>query len=388
MRFVLSSTNVAQPNFKFVVDIYVSGVVGIVARQLYQADPTYATCAADISRVVENFISSDFDDSVYGFQQCANSIKGYEVKFGEQYGPSSGIVTYPNQVVTGLKYAWNGVLDVNTFRTFNYGDYTPFSGAAILSQQPDTLYYHSSNEHAYQYMLNDVSGTVYYCRIDTYDEFNALLGSYLIQNPYQASSGIADKLIRIGVGYEDLNNATLASGVQPVITANVAKYTIVMQKFNGNRTTNFYTYSLDCLWHNTIPASLFFLNTHGGYDCFNFRMQQRKMSDIKRDYMQKNIGTLTATTWSYASKDRGTENYNVEITDRWILESDWINDDQSLWLRGLFESPNVYYHDTTSMIPVTIKNQSYETKTIKNMEKLFNIQIEIEFSNKRWTQRG
>jgi len=388
IRFVLSSTNVAQPNFKFVADLYVSGVVGRVWRGVYSADPTYATASVDISRVLESYITYDFDDTVYGFQQCTNSLKGYEVKFGEQYGVSSGIVTYQNLTVTGLKYAWNAVLDTNTFRNFNYANYTPYSGNTILSTQPSTLYYHSSNEHAYQYMLNDTSGIVYYARIDTYNTSNALIGTYTIENPYQSSSSISDKMIRIGVGYQDLNNSTLASGIQPVITASVAWYSVVMQQFNGNRTTNVYNYNLDCLWHQTIPISLFFLNRKGGFDCFNFRMQTKKMSDIKRDTMQKNLGTLTATTWNYVAKDRGVTVYNTEIGDRWQIESDWINDDQSLWLQELVESPEVYYHDTTDMIPVTIKNTSYEVKTIKNMEKLFNLSIEIEFSNKRWAQRG
>jgi hypothetical protein len=388
MRFVLSSNNTAQDNFKYVVDVYVSGHVGRVVRNLYSADPTYGVCAADISRVLESFISTDIDDTVYGFQQCTNSLKGYEVKFGEQYGPSSGIVTYPDLAVTGLKYAWNGVFSPNDFRTFDYNDHTAFNGGTILSNAPTIQYFGEPTNHAWQYMLNDTSGIVYYARIDTYDSSNVLLGTYLIQNPYQASSSIADKLIRIGVGYEDLNNATLASGSQPVITGSVAKYDVVMTRFNGNRSTGSYTYTAECSWHVTSPVALHFLNRKGGYDVFNFRMQTRQLSDIKRDTMQKSLGTLTATTWSYDSKDAGTKIYNTEIGDRWFLESDWINDDQSRWLQELVESPEKYYHDGTSLIPITIKNATYEIKTIKNMEKLFNLSVEIEFSNKRWTQRA
>jgi hypothetical protein len=388
MRFVLSSTNTAQDNFKYVADLYVSGVVGRVWRGLYNADPTYGTCAVDISRVLESYISYDLDDSVYGFQQCTNSLKGYEVKFGEQYGASSGIVTYTDLTVTGLKYAWNGVFDTNTFRTFNYTWYTPYNGSAILSNSPSTLYYHESTNHAYQYMLNDTSGVVYYARIDTYDTNNNLIGTYQIANPYQASTSIGDKLIRVAVGYDDLNNATLASGVQPVISASVSWYSVTMQKFDGTRTTTSVNYYSECGWHQTSPIALHFLNRKGGFDYFNFRMQRQQFSDIKRDTLTKNLGNLTDTAWSYNSTDRGNTVFNTELTDRWKLESDWINDSQSTWLQELIESPEVYYHDGTTMIPVTVKNNSYEKKTIKNMEKLFNLSIEIEFSNKRWAQRG
>lgn len=387
MRFVLSSTNTAQDNFKYVADVYVSGVSGY-ERFLYDTDPTYGTAAADVSRVLESHLSYNLNETTDGFIQCTNSIIGYEVKFGEQYGPSSGIVTYSNLTVTGLKYAWNSVFDTPTFRTFNYTLYTPSGGSAILSDMPAGQYFNSSSTHSYQYLLNDTSGSVYFAKIQTYDTSNNLLGTYLIENSYQASSAIADKLIRIDVGQQSLNSVTLYSGVQPVITASVNKYTVEMTNFAGSSTTDQYTYTRECTWHSTTPIDLYFLNRKGGFDNFTFKMQRTQFSDIKRDTLQKNLGSLTATTWSYASSDRGTTVFNTKINDRWKLESDWIDDAQSIWLQQLVESPEVYYHIGSRMHPVVIKNNSYEIKTIKNMEKLFNLSVEIEFANERWTQRG
>lgn len=388
MRFVLSSTNSGQSNFKYVVDLYISGTVGRVWRGLYNADPTYGTCAADISRVLESYISKDISDTTYGFQQCTNSLKGYEVKCGEQYGADSAIVTYPNMKVTGLKYAWNGVFSPEQFRTFNYSLYTVNGGAAILSNRASNLIFHSSSDHDWQYMINDSSGVVYFAQIKTYDSSNNLLGTYKIRNAYQASSAIADKLIRVGVGYKDLNNATLYSGVQPVITASVDHYTVEMINWSGSTTTQQYTYTVECTWHSNASPSLVFFNRLGGFDVFDFRMQRTKFSDIKRDSMQTNLGTLTDSSWSYLSTDRGVTVFNTEIGDRWKLESDWIGDAQSTWLQELVESPEVYFNNAGTLEPVVIKNNSYEIKTIKNMDKLFNLSIEIEFSNKRWTQRG
>lgn len=388
MRFVLSSTNAAQTNFKYVVDLYVSGVAGRVWRGLYNPDPTYATCGADVSRILESYLTYDISDTVFGFQQCTNSLKGYEVKFGEQYGASSGIATYTDLTVTGLKYAWNGVLKSNTFRTFNYSLYTVGGGGATLSNMATTQYYTDTTQRAYQYMLNDTSGMAYFAKILTYDVNNALLGTYRIANSYQASTGIADKLVRVGVGAYDLNNATLYTGIQPVITASVNKYTVEIVQFNDSSSSPVYTYNVECNWHGISPQSLHFLNRLGGFDVFNFRLQRTQFSDIKRSSMEKNLGTLTATTWSYNSIDRGNTTYNTEISDRWTLTSDWIIDAQAIWLQELFESPEVYYHDGSTFIPVTIKNNTTEIKTIKNMEKLFNITVDIEFSNKRWTQRG
>lgn len=388
MRFVLSSTNSSQDNFKYVVDVYVSGVSGFT-RLLVSADPVSGNSAPDVSRIIESHISFDLDDSVYGFQRCTNSIKAYEVKFGEQYGPSSGITTFTDLTVTGTKYAWNGVFSPNVFRTFSYATYTPFSGSAILSNMPTTHSHFLTPSHAWQYMLNDTSGSVYFAKIVTYDSANVAIATYLIENPYQASSSYLDKMVRVGVGIEDLNGATLFSGMQPVITGSVAKYEVSMTNFIGNETTNAYTYVVNlCGWHNTAPAEMHFQNRSGGFDVFYFKLQRRQFSDITRDTQQKNLGTLSGNAWSYSSTDRGKKVFNSEIKDRWTLESDWISDDESAWLQELVESPEVFYHDGTSMIPVVVVNTSTEIKTIKNMEKLFNYSIEIEFANKRWTQRG
>ena len=94
MRFVIQSSNNASANFKYVVDLYVSGVTGRVWRGLYNANSLYGNAAADISRVLESYITYDLDSSLYGFQTCPNSVKAYELKIGEQYGASSGITNY------------------------------------------------------------------------------------------------------------------------------------------------------------------------------------------------------------------------------------------------------------------------------------------------------
>ena len=394
MRFVIQSSNNTSANFKYVVDLYVSGVSGRVWRGLYNANSLYGNAAADISRVLESYITYDLDSSLYGFQTCENSVKAYELKIGEQYGASSGITTYPNIEVTGTKYAWNGVFDTEIFRTYVYTNYTPNGNNAILSNISNnvtgaviTQYYYQSTNRAYQYMLNDTSGSVFFAVIKTYTN-NALVGTFKIENPYQASSTYQNKMVRVGVGYDDLNNTTLYSGVQPVITSSIDTYTIEITDFFGNLNSPITTYKIDCVWHNTNPIALHWLNRLGGFDTYLFKLVTKKFSDLKRDSLQKNIGGLTESGWTYKAQDRGTTIFNTDITDKWTLESDWINDAQSIWLQELIESPEVYYYNGTDMIPVIVKNNGTEIKTIANFEKLFNQSVEIEFGNKRWTQRA
>lgn len=386
MRFQISSTNSGQSNFRYVVDVYVSGVTGYT-RLLYDADPDNGQCAADVSRIVESYITSDISHTTYGFQRCTSSLKTYEIKFGEQYGVSSGITTYPNLTVTGNKYAWNAVLSPLDFISYQYGNYTIYSGGRCLTNRPLQNYFTSLTENSWLYFLNDTSGTVYYAQVKTYNESGGLIGTYLIQNPYQASATISDKILRFACGTEDLNNATLASGSQPVIDTTVNSYTVEFIDFATRVNSQTYIFTKECTWKGANPITLHFFNALGGYDTFNFRLVRKFSSQIRRDTYQKNLGTLSNHAWSYTDMDRGTTVFNTEIEDGLHCESDWINDNQAVWLRELIESADVYYHNGSSMIPVNVKLNSYDQKS-QLVDKLFNISIDLTYANKRWVQRG
>jgi len=380
MRFVISSTNSGQTNFRYVVDVYTSGVSGYT-RLLFPPDPTTGYAAPYIQGVIESQISYDLSDTTYGFQQCTNSLKAYEVKFGEQYGDS--VTTFPMLAVTGTKYAWNGVFSPPVFSNFDYTLYTVGMGGACLTNQPENLYFsETTTENAWLYFINDTSGTCYYGKVKTYDQNNNLLGTYNYENSYQASSSVSQKLLRFACGTEDLNSASLW-GV--VISSSVYKYTVEFTTFAGVTTSQVYTFNRECQWKGFEPVTLRWLNRLGGFDSFNFRLARRYSSTTERDTFQKNLGTLSGTSWSYTKQDRGTTVYNTKVGDKLLADSDWITTGQSEWLQELFESPEVYYYNGSDMIPVTVSQTGYEKKNIK-IDKMFNVQIEVVYANPRWTQ--
>lgn len=390
MRFVISSTNSGQSNFQYIVDVYTSGTSGFT-RLLFPPDPSTGRAAPDVQGIIESYISHDISDSAYGFQQCTNSLKAYEIKFGEQYGALGSIQNYTDLTVTGTKYAWNGVFAPQDFipSTFNYTLYTMGGGGAFLTDSSETQYYSNfSSDNRWLYFINDTSGTAYFLKVKTYDVNGTLIQTARIENSYQASSSIGDKLLRVGVGGEDLNGASLYSGSQPLITSSVDKYQVELETFAGATTSTTYTFRTQCQWHGQEAITLHFKNRKGGFDTFDFRLARRKFSDVSRSTFQKNLGTLSGTTWTYTTKDRGTTVFNQQITDRIIADSDWITSTDSTWLQQLIESPEVYYnYQQETLIPVVIKTATAEVKNTR-IEKLFNIQIEFEYANKRWTQRG
>ncbi len=83
MIFTLSSDNVAQPNFRYIADVYMNGSSDYTRLQC-APNPTNSSGVFDISGIAQNFLSQDADDNTTTFKQCGNSIAYYQVQFGEQ----------------------------------------------------------------------------------------------------------------------------------------------------------------------------------------------------------------------------------------------------------------------------------------------------------------
>ena len=88
MIFTLSSTNVAQSNFRYIADIYVNGSSDYTRLEVGK-NPSNGYGTFDVSGIIQNFLTRDAEDNTTTFKQCGNSIASYIVQFGEQYGASS-----------------------------------------------------------------------------------------------------------------------------------------------------------------------------------------------------------------------------------------------------------------------------------------------------------
>ena len=387
MRFVVGSTNTAQPNFRYVADIYVSGVAGYT-RLTCDANVITGYGTFDISNVVQAHISHDIDHTVYGFQRCTNSYKPYIVRFGEQYGTTP--VVYANLQDTGTKYAWNASLDPVVLETYDYQNYTIGLGGTFLTQQPERQKFVANTEQRWLYFINDVSGSAYYLRCTTYDSAGSTLGTYLIENTYQASSSVTqDKLLRVGVGVEDLNNATLASGVQPVITSSVQSYKVEVVNFALTNPSTSYYFDRDCEARGQSPVEIMFLNELGGFDTHLYKYRRDITSTVEREFVEKNNGYLSGNSWNQDTINRGQRQVYTSATDTLNCTAEMVNDGTTQrWLRELIESPEVYYHNGTFLIPVIVVDSNYHTLREKVWDMLWEFKTSFRLANKRKRQQG
>jgi len=390
--YVVSSNKVTQPNFIFVCDITVGGDT---IRVKHSPDPVGSYGVFDIHRIVENYVSADdLSTGEQGrFSTGLNNLVSYQVAFGEEFGLSTtGTTVYPSQVTDSARYAFNAILDPMQFRFYNQSNYL-VSGASttktFLTNSPDTLTIRA-DEDAWLYSMTTTSGSIYYAEIKTYTSAGVLIDTFRIENNDQDISSSATYINRLAIGTYNLDNvAALALGSAPVLPATVSYYTVKLIKFDGTQTseTKRFNISDDCTEHEVFRLS--FLNKLGGFDSFTFIKASTKTIDISRNRFKKDIGSLSGAVWSIDGSARAETTYNTDITKRVVLNSDWITDDEAVWLEELVTSPIVLLHNTTysTFEAVNIIDSNYVTRKSLT-DKVFNLRVTIEYSSTTNRQRA
>ena len=396
MPFVVTSTDNTQPNFKYVCDVYVSGVTGYT-RLLLNSDPTTGAAAFLVNQILRSRVTSDFDVTTTTvtnpFKQCSNGHVIYELKFGQQYGASGSIVTYPNILVTGTLYGFNGSLDSQDWLNYIGSTYNILLSTRKFFQKDKSFanFPIRITDQAWLYYFCDTTNKDALLKIVTYDGLSATpLQTITLTNQYTNKSTY--KLFqRASVGPVDLNlvDATLiVTGTQPFITSSVAYYTINLTNSTGTQSSEMMTYYIDKTCTNSEEFPVYFKNNYGGFDTYSFYKKSKRIAEISRKTYQKNVGSLIGSKWNYLTTDTGEVTMDTQISDKYLLNSDWITDNTAKWLKQLFTSPEVYLYDPMLAIHVrvNVKATAYESKKVDN-EKMFNLTIELEASQQSYRQQ-
>ena len=84
MKFIYSSTNVNEPGFRYIFDIYDNGTATKIAE--YRILPNLDGYGEqDISRLIQEYVSYDFDSATVNGYDASNSYFIYDVNIGEEY---------------------------------------------------------------------------------------------------------------------------------------------------------------------------------------------------------------------------------------------------------------------------------------------------------------
>ena len=184
----------------------------------------------------------------------------------------------------------------------------------------------------------------------------------------------------------NIDNANLISGTQPLITAATATYTIkaIGAVFAQMSELKTFVIQENCKYN---VNTLIFQNNLGGFDNFTFYLGDESTTAIERKDMKVNVDTVVANDIVYSMNEREKVTYYTKNTPSLKLMSDWISEAESNWLLEMFSSPEIYLQSGNELIAVAkIKATNYTKKKVVR-DKLFKIDVELELGYDNYRQR-
>jgi hypothetical protein len=382
--FVATSTAVAQANFRFRCEVQDDTLTTIATVEVFP--DANNNMVFDAHRIVENYVTSNPTlTAITELSPCADSWKQYRLKVTERYGAT--LANYASGVTSSI-YAFNAAQRWRDFVGYSLDSYFIKTGLQVrfLSSSPSNQNIYA-NEKAYLHFGVQTDNLARRLRVKTYNSAGTLLQTVLIANNYYAFN--PGRFIRCPAGWNlnDITGGDIVSGAQPIITSSVASWEICVTQSDGTTVlteTKTFTAQTECTPHDSYRVH--FLNALGGFDSFTFNRGHSQKDAIMKKTFEPVYGAVSGGLWSYAKTNQRYKDFYIESEETLKLNSDWITDEQSTWLRELIESPEIYYELNGVMYSAHVKNADYTTK-LHVTDPIFNLEIELETTKdirQRW----
>ena len=431
--YEVTSTQVSQPQFQYVVDIKDESD-SLIQRIKQQPNPS-SKGVFDIGQILPSSLGPT-DKSWKATTPQTNSFSGgdFNIYFGEEYGTStsSSVTLYtgvgavtgspavtipepinflldgvvnPNDLVdwnwnSGSKYQEEDPLDDVTF-THQFG-LTDFDVNKVkegdygtISILRGNLQGNGDNPNSAQdvfaatYRQYDSTDTL----IDTdilYDTFTGLrtLQSQQWSDVYTSQSE-ATRLVHYPAGPQNLEDV----GVP--ILGDTTYYTLTLNSqatdsfANENGVWGEYRFDIDSGACDYPGVRFAWKNKYGVWDYFNFTLAESTTSNVERQEYKESFVDYSTTTNNveYNISNRGRNNYYNTIIKQHTANTDYLTQVNADILRELFFSTDCYVQEGTAFIPVVINNASITEKTNPRSQKLFRYEVQYQYANGERSRR-
>jgi len=397
--YTFRSNNYAQPQFKFICELYINGILRHTEK--LPVKPGLDSATFHVNRILESFITFDKEydsnDPVY----CAtNSVCTYYLDIGEEYEVSGVLTEFASLSATTEALAFNGSLNHRDWMLFTLSDY--FAGAStsrFLTDMGSTPKL-ATNQKQWLGIMSDYTAadTIKYLCFKTYDNTGAVIQTVKFTNTaFNPPANLGETILYFPVGW-NANDIVAApsTGALPIYTSSVAKCEVYLEDITPTRTSEIITFQCFDPCANDDEYDIKFLNRLGQFETFRFTRRHTKGTNVTRkefkpiNYSVNSVnGNIT-----YSFGDRGLSSYYVVSDEVWTLKTDWLTDEESINLMQLVESPEVYLIDVDETnsrpdyeLAINVINTSYEKKTKKSGQ-LFLFELQIKFSTPTYRQRA
>ena len=343
LMYTVSSSNADQFQFTYIADLYYSGSADKLARFKFSKN-IHETCNIDLARPLSDYLNYDYNWKIANSSSLTNSVKDFDIKFGEGYGTSysSNVTTFPNLASSSIELFKGNVYPSETTNGFNW------TSQPILTNSPATQSF-SADDYLTATVYNTDVSVKYY-----------LTGSLTATKNYVSTNEFrAIPISPLNIGLYSESDAIILD-----VTGSSIRYEV----------------DNDC---RSDKQRLAFTNKFGVWDYYTSNTPLRKMTNIDRNTYQKDFADFSERVTTYNSANRGDIQYYTEYTDEFEFTTDSITAETSQWLREMFDSSEVFIQSGSDFIPINILNS---TETISNNTaryKNYQYTIRYQFSNIR-----
>ena len=392
-----------EDNYKFVFEVYIA-LSGTPIRFNVYPDINTNLGVLDVHRVLEPYVKSFLGDQIItgaAIGTADQSINYFRIEYGWSYIDGSGVYQETLNDLTGTdKYFWEGVFDWYDF-VDEMNETTPFNNFFCNTTNGvngQFLTYKKSKkvtitDNGFTQVLTDTPSDIDYMEVKTYDSTGTIISTFQIATSVSPAS-FAARNLSIRSAPQSLNDYTgsFLAGAQPVITSSVASYTIQLFETTPAVTSEILTFEIEEGCRYDIQR-LHFHNKLGGFDAFNFTKASKETTDINRKTYKTTPSRVSASGYAYSYKDKANITYYVSKSNKMKVVSDWLTDEEHEWLLELVASPEIYLETVNAKGDVQYKPiEKINTKSYVQMtgdiDKLFNLELEFEFSQLDYTQRA
>ena len=349
--FTFSSTETAQDNFSFIVEVFVDSTM-ILTQQVFRQ--FNALSRIDVSGAIETYIRNTIPTTNLELD-ATDSMVTYAIIVYEKYGDPA--IIQASATSTTLK-AFNGSLEYEDWINFDYAIYDPnqTQDALFLTFFPltskrlvgmDENFYLAFFEQTavascdLNIYLLDISGNTIatdFITLTTTDFYILNVGPQVIINNTSITQIDFDTCYR----YEISVSVQGVSFVGPI---------------------NIY---MDLACQRYEPYRLHWLNKLGCWDSFTFGLVSTNTATLDSFDYERDPGVWSGNSYTYPLYSGQKINYTKRKNKQLSLNSDFISEDVQNWLvTSLYDSPVVYLErdNGTDFEIVKVTNKNYKLKT-------------------------
>lgn len=352
---------VTYPNFKFVGDLYINGVLEATIKKV--PDPVTNIGIFNMGQIIRSYLETTFNPTAATFLAQTLPTGAFNIKVTMKFGEEYSYTTYTNLLLDSERTYFNNYNSRLTgISTSLYG----YSNKPLTTRPYKTFYWCDGANNFIPYFPTSTSP--FTITVTSYDPNGTLWNQDTeIITPANAN----DCLIF------NCSPAAINQAIPLMIDDFPTYYTI---EFGAGGEVYRFDKKCECAYE---VFTLHFLNKFGGFESKEFTKVSRKTIQIEK----KDFGKLPYTvdssgfvsyknTNNVYNESRST--YSSQFQEKMVLNSDFITDEEYLWLEELVLSPLVYVEQDGYFFPVTITETDYEPKKYINDE-LTNLTLSIEF---------